>query len=409
MSNAATSNDDELVGFLVSKLEEARERVHSFSCETRFQHNITERTGEKTNRCDGVGTIRRLQRGTDLNANLAIVEVRDEEFSLLERSQLGQSTLTRDAFLVRNNRYVAHWESSGGTPATTLTIFEHESVDRMSRDATERVKYALRVDIMEYGYALGALSSSRPNDLRSRIENSPEGCRWTAERSSSEGREVFLVKRFKKGYAAPQVTATIDPEKGYLVTSVDVRSSPGSDDPTQTNKSWKAQFEEVAPGIWFPMTAELHLEHLVKGDSIVQDIQFEVSALELDPRLPDEVFTWQALGYPGDDGIRIDVNGAAHLVQLDSSGWSPYENTPETAEARLLRRMVSESREDLKDFDTGEVSEMPVAMPAASASDGPQTAVEVGDGETPAIAPLASVVAVIALLAGLMLWRRRGA
>jgi hypothetical protein len=299
------SADESLLEYVMMKQEQVREAIPSFSMTFDVRLNDSSTIDKVTQNMARNETVQWRQLG-----QLVRVERHTQE------TTTGSQPYTRSnhAFFVKNNDYVATWAMGESGISIPLHVSEHDSLDRMTKNSIGHTEAALGgANLLPFAFGTGWCFHELTT-FREVVENSEPSDKWTATRELRGGKEVFVVRCLAQRSQgdSPRVEAVIDPSQGFLTTSFELRER--ADGQPDQVFSYTLVPKEVGSGIWFPVELELHSFMGNADSSSDAELSIIVRDVKVDEMIPNELFSWESLGYPGGEAFRIDKEGRTYLM-----------------------------------------------------------------------------------------------
>ncbi len=261
-------------------------------------------------------------------------------------------SLRFDFNAVLNENYFARWFDTKNGGKVNLTVWDHESVDKMGQDARMHHDDAVLFDPLMQAMGTGG------QKLLELLEfDRHKGIRWDARRENIRGlgETIVLEARLTKRDDYLWSRFFIDPKKGFLCRRVEVFAEDGG-----VYRS-NIQLEEVANGIWFPMHIEKKTEMTENADkhTISFTVNFDVQTIQVNHEIPPKQFEIGALNYPyrmlksaGISHQLIDGTWTTHkaveqIKQISRQGNSDDTDTPSDSSSH-----ISVSSTSLHSYDT---------------------------------------------------------
>ena len=298
-SSALAQSADELLDFVLTQHEAARERIETVEVEYSFEQLVDEE------RLRAVGLeVNPLVTGTATTIASGPLRWFDTYREGLQYSTPGEGFHNRGLI---NENYIGLWPSVGQAMAYQYDIpSAHEIPDVQANYA----KVATPANFLNYGFGRGGNGKL---SLREMIEQFSEGFIWTmGSEAASEGHELYVIRRhFEKG-GKLDAEYVIDPAQGYFITSIKGYEEDGT-------LFWetKVKGEEIAPGVWFPVEIYEHTE--------VGDFRATVERIQVNQPVDPAQFELEALGYDKETIriVRTPLEGELITMQYEGGQLVP--------------------------------------------------------------------------------------
>jgi hypothetical protein len=285
---------DDLLSFILTQNEKARKNLATVSYKFELQSRATfdlQGTHLPAEAVRGPRSLEKDVLGEEFKKGkwrYSSMEQQDKSVSLQTGQTQEQSRLERAVF---NDDYAASWHVGN----IYAYQFDHESLSAMSERAQAHM--ALQsIDPIEYGFGNEAYT------LMELYQTAKDKTRFTAEKSTSDGRSVFHIKQFSSDTADPDRPAcvyTLDPEKGFLITRFRAYHGDGT-----LEREYEVQVEKI-PGydIWLPTKIQ---EKAYRRDNetsadlpkLRKTLAITITDIEVNEPIEDARFTLAALNLP---------------------------------------------------------------------------------------------------------------
>jgi hypothetical protein len=233
----------------------------------------------------------------------------------------------RHELAVFNDDYAACWKVGN----IYAYQFDHESLTRMS-DRAEAHLLLQSIDPIEYGFG------GQKDTLMEFYQKVKDETRFTAEKSTSDGRSVFHIKQFPSHTSdadRPACVYTIDPEKGFLITGFTAYHADGT-----LERECEVQVEKIPGyGIWLPTRIR---EKAYRRDSetsadlprLRKTLTIAITDIKVNEPIEDARFTLAALNLPDKVRLMRQMLDGETVPMLKKDGvWLPAPMINRTKEA----------------------------------------------------------------------------
>ncbi len=320
--------DEALLDYVMIKQEEARAALPAFSMTVTTEISSSIRSSDQLLYDRSFkGTSTRIEKGSAMFLSRIGQTATHGEVAPMgpvPNAASSSGDYLEQHFMVQNHGYVASYTMHNDTNVSDLAIRQYTSIDEITREAEGSKEVAVgRSDLLGHAYGIKGFGGDK-SSIRNTVRgiSGPE-MEWNAERKpGTEGEVIVVTLRNSKIGGDPALHATIDPSKGFITTSVEYNPPPIDGQPTRKYR-YSVGAKEVKPGIWFPIELQLSDSKPRKNEIHVSSVKNIVTALEIDPQIPDETFSWQALGYPGGKVFVHDPQGKVEVCDLVNGNLVP--------------------------------------------------------------------------------------
>jgi len=226
-----------------------------------------------------------------------------------------QTEHDRSEHMVMNDDFAASWHIG----SSYAYQFDHTSIAKRS-DLSQTHMLLQSIDPIEYGFGTDEHTLAEVYNMMK------DKRRWTAQESTYEDRQVYLVKQFSPQMSDPnQPVCVIDPAKGYLITHFTGRYSNG-----QLSREYEVEVARVeGTDVWL---ASKIMERSYRPDAQTSEhmprLRSEsttvISDIKVNDDLGDELFTLAALNLTDDICLmRKTVDDVLVPMKRSSGGWQP--------------------------------------------------------------------------------------
>lgn len=291
-------------------------------------------------------------------------------------------------FTAINEHEVAYWADRKNQPNSELEIWRHTSLEDMNSRASSRVNINRTTDIMDYAFGLAnRVRTGPPGDMKSIRERYSKFGTFEAERTAADGSELIRIVHKRDGKI--WMTATVDPNKGYATTRLELTSAPDGGEYGKFFES-TVEVEEISDGVWAPVSVEgteiLRRENVEYESSVSVSVHSVALDQEFDPAL----FQWTSLGY---SGRRVHLTDEAGIKTLMTKADARLRPHPLSSEALLTPQALAKDIAEL-------VEAHPAVVTKAAEAPATEPGAEPAPDESASSPILAVAIAVAILLLG---------
>jgi hypothetical protein len=286
--SAAGGENRDLINFLLQQNEQARQQALTVKYEFSESVRQLKPSAEYTSTVTGSVKQRGRSRWSEHTAATNVIHKQEQQTSTI------RTVISQD--------YYANWIK--GTLNANLR--RHAGIENMREDEKLRYSVLAAPDVLLWGFGLGG------ETWREAYEKHRDVNRWDVQEVAlPAGGSAYQIKRYTpytNDRGQPDLEFLVEPDRGFLITQLTAYTRTG-----EVALEVKVGVSRISGGHWFPEDVDYKAYAAPQqGQERVVEMTRAVrlSEVEVDPKIPDEQFTWQSLG----------LTDGTHLIERSVTG-----------------------------------------------------------------------------------------